>query len=150
AAVASALAFALFARFERPFVALGFVGLVPWLMALDRTSTIGGALAARLLMSAAFTLAVFGWVADAGRSYTGLPQAGGLALLFVLAPLLEPQIVVHALVRVLARRGSAPPGAVGVLASALAWVGVEWASPKLFGDSLGHGLYPSALLRQAA
>jgi apolipoprotein N-acyltransferase len=29
-------------------------------------------------------------------------------------------------------------------------VGTEWASPKLFGDTLGYGLYPSLWMRQAA
>jgi apolipoprotein N-acyltransferase len=35
------------------------------------------------------------------------------------------------------------------LAAALAWVGAEWALPKLFADSLGHGLLPAPWLCQA-
>ncbi|HWS77906.1 MAG TPA: apolipoprotein N-acyltransferase, partial [Thermomonas sp.] len=36
------------------------------------------------------------------------------------------------------------------LAGACAWVGCEWLLPKLLGDTLGHGLYPSLPLRQVA
>ena len=38
---------------------------------------------------------------------------------------------------------------VRALAGASAWVACEWALPKLLGDTLAHGLFPSALLRQA-
>jgi apolipoprotein N-acyltransferase len=36
------------------------------------------------------------------------------------------------------------------LAGAAAWVATEWLAPKLLDDTLGYGLYPSRLLRQAA
>ena len=36
------------------------------------------------------------------------------------------------------------------LAGAAAWVATEWLVPRLLGDTLGYGLYPSRLLRQAA
>jgi apolipoprotein N-acyltransferase len=40
--------------------------------------------------------------------------------------------------------------AVRALAAAAAWVGAEWALPKVLGDTLGYGLYPSAVMRQFA
>lgn len=43
-----------------------------------------------------------------------------------------------------------PRVALGALAGGAAWVATEWAVPKMLGDTLGHGLYPSPLLRQAA
>ena len=39
---------------------------------------------------------------------------------------------------------------LGALAGAAAWVATEWLVPRLLGDTLGYGLYPSRLLRQAA
>src|SRR5204862_229130 len=105
--------------------------------------------AAGLLMSLAFVLAVFGWFAAAIGTYTGAPSPVALVLLLAAAPLLEPQLLAFALARHLARRA-----AFGfwraTLACACAYVGSEWALPKLFGDTLGHGLYASAWMRQAA
>ena len=145
---ASALALSLFARVERTWLALGFVGLVPWLAALDRVRSWRGALASGLLMCSAFALAVFGWFAGAIRSYTGMPGPLAGLLLLVLAPVLQPQLVVFALARTAARRRG---GALrGALIGGCAYVGTEWAAGKLFADTLGHGLYASAWLRQGA
>lgn len=151
---------------------LGFVALVPWLLAMDgvdRTrdardgermgaddvrgaqggvGTMGGALASGLLMSVAFVAAVFLWFGAAIGAYTGIGAGLGAAVLLVLAPVMQPQIVAFALVRHLAGRRHGP--VLRALAGAAAWVGVEWALPKLLGDTLGHGLHPSAVLRQAA
>jgi apolipoprotein N-acyltransferase len=81
-------------------------------------------------------------------------------VVLLLAPVLEPQFITFAVARHLARRGrtgAAGPAAVlsagywrMVLAGAGIYVGTEWAFPKLFTETLGHGLYPSALMRQAA
>src|SRR5438046_7572496 len=132
-----------------PWAALGWVGLVPWLAVLDRAASARAALAAGLLMSVAFVLAVFGWFAAAIGTYTGAPSPVALVLLLAAAPLLEPQLLVFALARHLARWA-----AFGfwraTLAGACAYVGSEWALPKLFGDTLGHGLYASVWMRQAA
>jgi apolipoprotein N-acyltransferase len=149
---ASALALHLCARIEPPRHLLLFVALVPWLAALDRARSARAALASALAMSVAFALAVFSWFAPAVADYSGAPRAAGAAVLLLLAPLLEPQLFVFALVR----RAAGPAGARGLpaarraLAAACAWVGAEWALPKLFGDTLGHGLHASAWLRQAA
>jgi apolipoprotein N-acyltransferase len=149
---ASALAFSLYARVESPWFALGFVGLVPWLAALDRAASMREALAAGLCMCVAFALAVFFWFAGAVQAYTGAPIAVGIGVLILAAPLLQPQFVVFALARGLLR--GRDPGLAGFLRLALGgagvYVGAEWAIPKLFADTLGHGLYASALLRQAA
>ena len=133
----------------RPWAALGWVGLVPWLAVLDRAASARAALAAGLVMSLAFVLAVFGWFAPAIRTYTGAPSAVALVLLLASAPLLEPQLLTFALARHLARRAAAGFWHA-TLACACAYVGTEWAVPKLFGDTLGHGLYAFEWMRQAA
>jgi apolipoprotein N-acyltransferase len=145
----SAVAFAFYARVAWPWVVLGWCGLVPWLAALDRAPTLARALGSGLLMCEAFVLAVFFWFAQAIANYTGEPLALGVAALLALGPLLQPQFLVFAGVRHLARRRQAGVWPLA-LVGACAYVGAEWACPKLFADTIGHGLYASAWMRQAA
>ncbi len=127
---------------------LGFVALVPWLRTLDARPTAWRTLGKAWLMSVALTGAMFAWFGLAMGRYLQVNEAMGLGLLLVLAPLFQPQVLAFALVRHLARRHGGV--VIGALAGGAAWVATEWALPKLLGDTLGHGLYPSALLRQAA
>jgi len=127
---------------------LGFVALVPWLLALDGVRSVRGALLSGALMSLAFVAAVLYWFGAAIGAYTGIGATTGTVILLALAPLMQPQLLAFALARHLAGRRHGP--VLRALAGAATWVGVEWALPKLLGDTLGHGLFPSALLRQAA
>ena len=127
---------------------LGFVALLPWLWLLDRQRSFAGTLLAAYAMTLAFTLAGFHWFGFAIGRFTQLGPAAGLALLLLLAPLLQPQLLAFALLRRAVRQRLGP--LAGALAGAAAWVGCEWLLLKPLGDSLGHGLYPSALLRQGA
>ena len=72
---ASAFLFALYARIEPPWHMLGWIVLVPWLGALDRTRSLRGAALAGAAMATAFVLVVFGWFASAIRAYTGASAA---------------------------------------------------------------------------
>jgi apolipoprotein N-acyltransferase len=127
---------------------LGFVALVPWLRTLDRCRTLASTLLSACAMSVAFTAAVFYWFGTAIGSYTQLGAATGLAVLLLAAPLFQPQWVAFALARHLTGRRYGP--VLAALAGAAAWVATERFVPKLLGDTLGYGLYPSRLLRQAA
>ncbi len=137
----------LYARGGTPWV-LGFVALVPWLRTLDASPTAGRTLGLAWLMSVAATAAMFSWFGLAMGRYAQVDEALGLGLLLLLAPLFQPQVLAFALVRHAVRRRHGM--VLGALAGGAAWVATEWAWPKLLGDTLGHGLYPSALLRQAA
>jgi apolipoprotein N-acyltransferase len=128
---------------------LGWVGLVPWLAVLDRTRSAPAAVAAGWALAVAFVLAVFGWFAAAIAAYTGAPWLVAVAVLAVLAPLLEPQLVTFALARHAARRRGAGPVRV-VATAASVYLATEWLTGKVFGDTLGHGLYASTWMRQAA
>ncbi|CAN5309329.1 hypothetical protein BH11PSE14_BH11PSE14_11180 [soil metagenome] len=121
---------------------------MPWLLALDATNGAWGALRSGLWMSVAFLAAAFGWFGFAVAEFTGLPTAVSLLILLVAAPLLQPQLIVFALVRQLVGRRHGR--LLRALAGASAWVATEWLAPKLLGDTLGYGLYPSRLLRQFA
>ncbi len=127
---------------------LGFVALLPWLWALHHGRSLARALLLAALMSAGFVLAVLHWFAAAIASYTGTGMLGALALLAIAAPLLQPQFLAYAGVRVLVR--SRYGHGVTALAAAAAWVGCESLLPKLLGDTLGHGLHAASLLRQSA
>ncbi|HEY0855552.1 MAG TPA: apolipoprotein N-acyltransferase, partial [Albitalea sp.] len=145
--VATAVLLGLYAR-GGTFWVLGFVALVPWLRTLDRSRTLAGTLLNAWAMSVAFTAAAFAWFGSAIGSYTHTGTAAGLAVLLVAAPLFQPQLIVFALVRQVCSRRHG--GVLCALAGAAAWVATEWLVPKLLGDTLGHGLHPSAPLRQAA
>lgn len=127
---------------------LGFVGLVPWLLVLNATSTALGAALSGLAMCIAFVATVFPWFGVAIASYASGAAAAGLLVLLVSAPLLQPQLITFALVRHYAGRYYGP--ALCALAGASAWVATEWLVPKLLADTLAHGLYPSRILRQCA
>jgi apolipoprotein N-acyltransferase len=129
--------------------ALGWIGFVPWLVAVDRTPSLGGAIGLGVAMSVAFVLAVFAWFATAVAGYTGWPWPASLALLVVAAPLLQPQLVTCAVARWWCRRTSMGDGRTA-LAGAGMYVGTEWLVPKLFGDTIGHGFLAAPWMRQAA
>ena len=127
---------------------LGFVALVPWLLSLDAQPSLARALLDAWAMAIAFTLAVFAWFGGAIGAVTQWGDAAGLAVLVVAAPLFQPQFLAFALARhVVGRRHGA---ALRAVAAAAAWVACEWLVPHLLGDTLGHGLHPSRVLRQAA
>jgi len=127
---------------------LGFVMVVPWLRVLDTRETLASSLLNASLMSVAFTAAAFSWFGMAIGNYTQLGAVTGLSVLLVAAPLFQPQFLAFALVRYLVGLRHGP--VVRALAAASAWVGMEWIAPKILGDSLGYGLYPSPVLRQVA
>jgi apolipoprotein N-acyltransferase len=143
----AALICGLYARGGAAWV-LGFVALVPWLRTLDAETRWTRTLLSAWVMSVAYTATVFYWFGSALGAYTQIGAGAGLALLLVAAPLFQPQILVFALVRHLVRHRHG--AALAAFASAAAWVAAEWALPHVLGDTFGHGLYPSPLLRQAA
>lgn len=147
----AALLLGLYSRVEAPWFALGFVALVPWLLALDRATSAIEAAGAGAVMSVAFVAAVFPWFPGAVQSYAGASPLVVWLILLVLAPVLEPQFICCALARYLGRRAAGRFARLrAALAAACAYVGAELLLPKLFFDTLGQGLYPSLHLRQAA
>lgn len=127
---------------------LGFVVLVPWLRTLDTSQSLAGTLTRAYAMSLAYTAAGFAWFGSALGQYTQVGEAVGVAVLLLAAPLFQPQFFAYALVRHVCARRYGP--VLRALAAAAAWVASEWLLPRLLGDTLGYGLYPSRLMRQAA
>ena len=96
AILASAVLLGLYARggIAAP---LGFVALVPWLASLATLPSWRAVLASGIAMAMLFSLAVFAWFGDAVAAYTGIGTVGGVALVVLAAPLMQPQFVVAAL-----------------------------------------------------
>lgn len=127
--------------------ALGFVALVPWLLALDRLHGLRAVLLSATWMSVAYVAAVFGWFGAAIGAYTGVGASMAIAVLLLLAPLMQAQVLAFALVRHWVGRERP---LLRAMAGAAAWVACEAFVPKLLGDTLGHALHASTTLRQAA
>jgi len=144
---ASAVLAALYSRGGIGWI-LGFVLLVPWLLALNAARTLAATVACAWLMSIAFTAGGFAWFGAALGRYTQIGEAGGIALLVLAAPLFQPQFFAFALVRHFGARWWG--NGLRVLAACAAWLVAESLLPRILGDTLGYGLYPSRLLRQAA
>ena len=145
--LASAVLSGLYARGGAGWL-LGFVMLAPWLSTLNASRTLTATLGWAYLMTLAFTLAVFAWFGAAFGRYTQAGAGTGLAVLLLAAPLLQPQFLVFALLRHASGCRHGP--LLRALAAAASWVAAEWLLPKLLGDTLGYGLYPSRLMRQGA
>lgn len=145
--VVGAILLAFFARGGHGYL-LGFGLLVPWLLALNAARTLTATLLSGLLMSLAYVLAALAWFGTAIGTYTGMGTMTATLVLCALAPLLQPQILAFAVTRYWVGRRQGP--LLRALAGASAWVACEWLYPKLLGDTLGHGLYPSVPMRQVA
>lgn len=151
AAGLSGLAMSLLALSEWPWIVLGFVGLVPWLAALDRLKSLGGALLAGVLMSQTYMLGVGYWVPSTIQGFSGASWITSLVVMILISPILQPQFIAFSVVRHLARQGrSVRFLPVAALAGACAYVGAEWLLPDTLGDTLGHWLIGSEWLRQGA
>ena len=148
-ALASAVLFGLAARLESPSHLAALVALAPWLAAIDGAEW-RRALASAAVLALAVTAAAFAWFPATIAAYTHLSVPAAWLCALALAPVvLQPQFLVACAARLLARRLGAPLPARAAI-TALAYVGAEWAIPKLLGDTLGIGLFPSASLRQLA
>ena len=122
---------------------------MPWLVVLDHTTSLRHAFGAGLAMCVVFVLGFFGWLPGAIQSYTGAPWLVCALAVVLLSPVIQLQLVVFACVRHVVRRRGAGLARTA-LTGACAYVGGEWLTPKLFGDTIGYGFLPSPLMRQAA
>ncbi len=142
-----------YSRMESRWAVLGWVCLVPWLWALDSARSRREAVLTGLALAFTFTASIFRWFPGALHSYSQAPLAVCWLAYLLLAPFMELQFLAFAWARHHLRQTSGDgPGAFWrvTLTGALLYVGAEWLSPKLFAETLGHGLIASESLRQAA
>jgi apolipoprotein N-acyltransferase len=147
----SAAAIALYSRSEWPWLALGFVGLIPWLAALDRLRSLPAALGAGGLMSLVYVFCVFPWLPTVLADYGDLSAIAAATIVLLSAPLIAPQFIVLALFRRLA--GTETLGQwlpAGAIAGAFGYTATDWLVPKLAADTLAHPMFGAVLFRQGA
>lgn len=122
--------------------------LAPWLLALDAQRSWGATLLLAWAMATAYTAAAFFWFGVAIGSYTQIGTLAGSAVLLLAAPLFQPQFIALAIARRLMGRRHGP--LLRAAAGTAAWLACEAFVPRLLDDTLGYGLHPSPLMRQAA
>lgn len=131
-----------------PAVGLSFlvwIGLIPFLAAIERQRSWRGAVAQGLWLGLLMTAGVYHWLPPAITEFHAMP--GWIPwLVFPLYGLLaQPQFLAYALVRWAWRGRHDLPAA---LASALLYTGLDWLAPKVFVDTLGQALYADRWLIQ--
>jgi apolipoprotein N-acyltransferase len=145
--VASAALLALsFAPYDLPLV---WFALVPWLWELKKTRKRGDALIQGLWLSFLYALVIEYWVAYALQSYVALSWPVAVAALLAYALVAHLELAAFGMVFKLAQgRGRLSLARLGGLAAA--YVAIDWATPKLYKESIGHMLHWADNLRQLA
>jgi apolipoprotein N-acyltransferase len=128
---------------------IGWFCLVPWFWAVARARDSRDAFVQGLWLSVIISVVGFYWVGYVLHEFAGLPWP--LASLGLLGYSLvgQPQLYLFSPV-LRATRGLRLPTLPVTTCLALAYAGLDWILPKLFVDTLGHSLYASSWLIQAA
>ena len=131
--------------------------LVPWYAALYRSPTIKEAAIQGVWMGFFMELGGFPWVAYAIHAYGNLPWPVSILGLIIFCFFGQLQFIPYAAIWRWLR-----PGEYGLAASfairvivqglvfAFLYTGIDWITPKLFADQLGHVFYQAKYLRQIA
>jgi apolipoprotein N-acyltransferase len=127
-----------------------WIGLVPWLFALERCKTIWEAIAQGFWLNFLLGFAGAFWVAYAVPRYLGVSLVVGALALVLHASVHQLQLVVFAGAHWGKQRAAAPQSFVGLASVALLYTGIDWVTPKLFQDTLGIMLHGNPVLRQLA
>ncbi len=125
-----------------------WICLVPWLFALFKSRTWRLALIQGLWLSILMSILGFHWVAYVLHEFGELPwivAAIGLALYSLIG---QPQFLLFAPVFFFLKSRS--PKVLALLGLALIYTGIDWTTPKLFRDTLGHAFYSGPWIRQVA
>ena len=135
---------------------LAWVALVPWCAAIERQTTLRGALVQGFWLSFTVGLCAAYWLAQAAREFLQLSwPLSVLVLLVFAASCAQPHLL---FVGPLIHWGSARlgPGATAVrslifcLAMGLLYTGLDWVAPRLFDVGVGYALHDATRLRQLA
>jgi apolipoprotein N-acyltransferase len=130
--------------------ALIWIGLVPWLFTLERCKTIREAMAQGFWLNFLLGFAGVFWVAYAVPRYLGVSLLGGVLALVLHALVHQLHLTVFAGAYWGRRRAVPPTSFLGLVSLASLYTGIDWATPKLFQDTLGIMLHGNPALRQLA
>lgn len=124
---------------------LGWICLVPFLVALERQRSWRGALGQALWLSVLMTAGVYHWLPAALTEFHDVPALVAWLVFPLYGLIAQPQLAAYALVR-WAWRGRHDMATAA--ASALLYTGLDWLAPKLFLDTIGQMLYADLVLVQ--
>lgn len=129
---------------------LACVGMVPWLWSLRSSGGVARAVGQGLWLGILLGFGGAFWVAYAVPRYLEVSRAAGIAALALHSLTHQLQLPVFAGVYWARRRAAPPARFLDVVLLAALYTGLDWASPKLLGDTLGLALHGSTALRQLA
>ena len=138
---------------------LMWFALVPWFFVLHRASHLKHAVVQGVWLSVFMSLGSFFWVAFVLHEFGNLPWVVSFLGLVLFSFVGQPQFFLFALVQrmrlfPLGPHKSQNFSAVRLIilstVAALLYTGLDWLSPKIFMDTLGHALYRAQCLRQVA
>jgi apolipoprotein N-acyltransferase len=130
--------------------ALIWIGLIPWLFALERCKRASEAIAQGFWLNFLLGFTSAFWVAYAVPRYLGVSLLVGVLALVLHALVHQLQLAVFAGAHWGSKRAAVPQSLLGLTSVALLYTGIDWATPKLFQDTLGFALHGYPALRQLA
>lgn len=125
--------------------------LVPWFASLARAKSHKDAMLAGFWLNFFMSLGGFYWVGYVLMEFGGVSIWFGIAGLLVFCLFNQAQFMAFAAFwRWYTLRHAKVPALLKMLTLVAAYTAIDWLIPKLFRDTLGHSLYASGWLRQAA
>jgi len=127
-----------------------FVAFVPWWAALERCRSVAEAAVQGMWLNFLLGIASAWWLVTAVPFYLGASHLVGAVVLLAYAAINQIQLVPVATVAWWATRGAPARSVFGIAALAFVYTGIDWATPKVFRDTIGFMLHDFAVLRQLA
>lgn len=147
-AVSAALLVLSFPPFE--VSSLVWIALVPWFFALARCESLLGAMVQGFWLNLLLGLLGTPWVASTAERYLDLTTTGGVLVWLAHACVHQAQLIVFAAIYWKLLRARPPGRFADLVFVAALYVVVDWATPKVFRDTLGLVLHDYPGLRMLA
>jgi apolipoprotein N-acyltransferase len=130
---------------------LVWIGIVPWLVALEKAQSTKRAVLQGFWLGFFMTLGGYSWVAYSLQEFGGVSWSVGILGLLLFCLIGQPQFLIFSYCFKKIARSDGDFGVpISYVLFAAFYTGVDWAAPKIFMDTLGHSLYRADLLRQLA
>jgi apolipoprotein N-acyltransferase len=132
------------------FSFLIWVALIPWLLALRKSAKLSHSVAQGLWFSVLMSLGGFYWVAYSIKNYGNLPWPIALPMYALFCFICQPQFPLFAALFFKVKHKFPRISFRALFCVPLIYCGIDSLIPKIFTDHLGHSLYKSNWIVQAA